>query len=117
MNDNILFKSESETVSFQGKELEMPNTRLEDRAEWAGRFQCVEGRLHGITAMVEHDADCQRILEQIAAVQVALHEVTGLLVKHYLHPCLEECLQNPNANVREHCLADVISLYQLMGGS
>lgn len=95
----------------------MPNTRLEDRAEWLGRLQCVEGRLYGITVMVEHDADCQSVLQQIAVVQVALYEVTGLLVKHYLHTCLEECLQNPNANVREHCLADVISLYQLLGGS
>lgn len=79
------------------------------------RLRCIKGHLHGITAMVEHDADCQSVLQQISAVQAALHEVTGLLVKHHVCACLDECLQNQDVMIREHCLADVISLYQLLG--
>lgn len=111
------FSSSTAKLSHSGNELEMPNDPLEDKTEWVRRLHCAEGHLRGITTMIEHGADCRSIVHQILAVQSALREINGLLVKHHLTVCLDECLQNPDANVREHCLAEVISLYQLRGGS
>ncbi|NUN03913.1 MAG: metal-sensitive transcriptional regulator, partial [Bryobacteraceae bacterium] len=59
------------------------------------RLHCSEGHLHGIAAMIEHGADCQRVVQQIVAVQASLRQVTGLVVKHHLSACLEEQLHNP----------------------
>lgn len=89
----------------------MVSSLSRDRAELRHYLYCVESRLRGIRVMTECGADCQSVLEQIVAVQAALHQVTGILVKHHVCTCLEECLQNPDANVREHCLADIIFLY------
>lgn len=81
------------------------------------RFHCAEGHLRGITTMIERGADCRSIVHQILAVQSALREINGRVVKHHLTVCLGEQLQNPDVSVREHCLAEVISLYQFLGGS
>lgn len=95
----------------------MVSNLSEDKADLVRRLRCAEGHLHGITTMIERGADCPSIVQQIVAVQAALHQVTGLLVKDHLGACLDECLQNPDANVHAPCLAEVISLYQLLGGS
>lgn len=95
----------------------MDSSLSRDKADLVRRLCCVEDCLQGITALVERGADCQSVLLQIVAVQAALHQVTNLLVKHHLCACLEECLQNPDVIIREHCLAEIISLYQLRGGS
>lgn len=111
------FSSSTAKLSHSGNELEMPNDPLEDKTEWVRRLHCAEGHLRGITTMIERGADCQSIVHQILAVQSALREINGLVVKHHLTVCLAEQLQNSNANVRAPCLAEVISLYQLLGGS
>ena len=80
-------------------------------------LHCVEGHLHSITTMVEHGADCQSVVQQIVAVQGALRQVAGLVVKHHLSVCVDGQLQNQDVTVRQHCLAEVVSLYQLLGGS
>lgn len=95
----------------------MVSNLSEDKADLVRRLRCAEGHLHGITTMIERDADCPSIVQQIVAVQAALRQATSLMVKHHLCACLDECLHSPDVTVREHCLAEVISLYQLRGGS
>ena len=105
MNEGILFKSDRETAVQEG------------RAEWVRRLHCAEGHVRGIATMIERGADCQSVICQILAVQAALRQVNGLVVKHHLTACLAEHLQSTDAPAREHCLAEVVSLYQLLGGS
>lgn len=90
-----------------------------DKADLVRRLHCAEGHLRGITAMIERDADCQSVVHQILAVQAALREISSLMVKHHLTVYLGEHLlsSNADATTRERCLAEVISLYQLLGGS
>ncbi len=117
MNDDILFKSNSETVLFQGEGIARLGNPLEDKAEWVRRLRCTTGQVHGIATMIERGAGGPSVVQQIITVQAALRQVTGLLVRHHVRACLDECLQNQDVMVREHCLADVICLYQLLGGS
>lgn len=111
------FSSSTAKLSHSGNELEMPNDPLEDKTEWVRRLHCAEGHLRGITTMIERGADCQSIVHQILAVQSALREINGLVVKHHLTVCLAEQLQNADEPASAPCLAEVISLYQLLGGS
>jgi DNA-binding FrmR family transcriptional regulator len=89
---------------------------LDFRADLVRRLRCAEGHLRAIAGMIETDADCQAVLQQMVAVQGALREVNRRLVKHYLEDCLPTDLQASDAALREHALEDVVALYQLMGG-
>ena len=95
----------------------MLSNLFDGKIDLVRRFHCAEGHLHGITTMIERGADCRSIIHQILAVQSALREINGLVVKYHLTVCLAEQLQNADETAREHCLAEVISLYQLLGGS
>ena len=94
----------------------MPSEALEFKADLARRLRCAEGHLHAIAGMIETDADCQAVLQQMVAVQGALGEVNRRLVKHYLDDCLPAGIQAIDPAVRERALEDVVALYQLIGG-
>lgn len=89
------------------------------KAELIRRLHCAEGHLRGITTMIERGADCQSVVHQTLAVQAALREINRLVVQHHLTVCLNEQVlsKNANATTREQFLAEVISLYHLLGGS
>ena len=94
----------------------MADDALTFKVDLTRRLLCAEGHLRGIVAMVERDADCESIVCQTMAVQGALREVNRLILKQYLDVCLRGRLQEPNVSAREKCLAEVVSLYQLLGG-
>lgn len=97
----------------------MPTGRhdpLEFRADLARRLRCAEGHLRAITGMIETDADCQAVLQQMVAVQGALREVNRRLVKHYLEDCLPTDLQASDPALRQRVLENVVALYELIGG-
>jgi DNA-binding FrmR family transcriptional regulator len=97
----------------------MPGDALERKADLLRRLHCAEGHVRGIAAMIEQGADCQSVVRQMLAVQAVLREINRLMVKHHLTVCLDERFLSPqaDANTREWFLAEVISLYQLLGGS
>lgn len=117
MNNDFLFKSNSETGSFQVERLARPSDLLDDKAEWVRWLRCTACHVHAIATMIESGADCQSVLQQIIAVQAALGEVTGLLVRRHLTVCLGELKGNANidARTREQYLAEILSLYQRCG--
>ncbi len=54
------------------------------------RLRRVEGQVRGIQKMVEEDRWCPDILQQIAAIQAALHKVAlGITAGHVEH-CMAE---------------------------
>ena len=89
---------------------------LEFKPDLARRLRCAEGHLRAIAGMLETDADCQVVLQQMVAVQGALCEINRRLVKHYLDDCLPTDLQVSDPALRERTLENVVALYQLMGG-
>ncbi len=88
---------------------------LDFRADLVRRLRCAEGHLRAIAGMIETDADCQAVLQQMVAVQGALREVNRRLVKHYLDDCLPADLQAADPALRERALEEVVTLYELIG--
>lgn len=86
------------------------------QADLLRRLRCAEGHLRAIAGMIETDADCQAVLQQMVAVQGALDEVNRRLVKHYLDDCLSTDLHASDPALRERALEHVVALYQLIGG-
>ena len=97
----------------------MSSESLENKVELVRRLHCAEGHLRGIATMVERGADCRSLVCQILAVQAALRKINSLIVKYHLTLCLRDHWSEtgPDATGREYWLAEVISLYQLLGGS
>ena len=89
---------------------------FEFRADLVRRLRCAEGHLRAIAGMIETDADCQVVLQQMVAVQGALCEVNRRLVTHYLDDCLPTGLQISDPALRERTLESIVALYQLMRG-
>jgi len=89
---------------------------LEFRGDLVRRLRCAEGHLRAIAGMIETDADCQAVLQQMVAVQGALCEVNRRLVNRYLDDCLSTNLHAPDPALRERALEEVVALYQLIGG-
>jgi len=85
------------------------------RADLKRRLGCAEGHLRGIAAMVEGGADCESLVHQTHAVQAALAQINRLILKHHLDTCVREALNGANGSASEACLAEVVSLFQLLG--
>ncbi len=97
----------------------MPTGRhnpLDFKTDLARRLRCAEGHLRAIAGMIETDADCQAVLQQMVAVQGALGEVNRRLVKHYLDDCLSTNLHASDPALRECALEEVVALYELIAG-
>ena len=94
----------------------MPSEALEFKADLARRLRCAEGHLRAVAGMIETDADCQAVLQQMVAVQGALCEVNRRLVNRYLDDCLSTNLHAPDPALRERALENVVALYELIGG-
>lgn len=91
----------------------MVSDRLEHQTDLIRRLHCAEGHLRGIARMVERGADSQSIVCQVLAVQAALNEVNSRVVQYQLCVCLQDT--NADTTAREKYLADIVSLYQLLG--
>ena len=89
---------------------------LDFRADLVRRLRCAEGHLRAVAGMIETDADCQAVLQQMVAVQGALCEVNRRLVKHYLDDCLPGDLQAAEPALRGRALEEVVALYELICG-
>ncbi len=97
----------------------MPTGRhnpLDFKTDLARRLRCAEGHLRAIAGMIETDADCQAVLQQMVAVQGALCEVNRRMVKHYLDDCLSTDFHAPDPALRERALEEVVALYELITG-
>lgn len=93
----------------------MVSDLLEHQTDLIRRLHCAEGHLRGIARMVERRADSQSIVRQVLAVQAALNEINSRVVQHQLRACLQDT--NADITAREKHLADIVSLYQLLGAS
>ena len=54
------------------------------------RLNRIEGQVRGIKNMVEEERYCVDILNQVAAVQAALHSFNKELLENHIHSCVVE---------------------------
>lgn len=75
------------------------------------RLKSVEGHIRGIQKMIAEDAYCIDIVNQIQAVQAALHKVNSLVLDRHLHTCVTTAIQGDDANERERVITEVLSVF------
>ena len=79
------------------------------------RLKSVEGHVRGVQRMVENGDYCIDIVNQIMAVQRALHKVSGKVLDRHLHTCVTTALRSEDAAERERVITEIMSIFEATG--
>lgn len=71
------------------------------------RLNRAEGQVRGIKGMIERDAYCNDVLNQISAVQAALDSVSKLVLENHIRGCLVEKIQSGDEKIVDELLVTI----------
>jgi len=74
------------------------------------RLNRIEGQVRGVKGMIEKDAYCDDVLNQIASIQSALNGVGKLLLEHHMKSCVIERIQEGDTEVVKELMATMNKL-------
>lgn len=77
------------------------------RAALMRRLRTVEGQIRGIQGMVENDAYCDDILNQVAAARAALTGISKLLLESHLHSCVKRRLSEGDEEILDELMTSI----------
>ncbi|HHY78349.1 MAG TPA: metal-sensing transcriptional repressor [Clostridiales bacterium] len=77
------------------------------KASLISRLNRIEGQIRGIKGMIEKDAYCDDILNQIASVQAAMNSVSKLLLENHMKSCLISRVQAGEMEVVDELLKTI----------
>ena len=76
------------------------------------RLKNIEGHIRGVERMVENDAYCIDVINQIQAVQSALNKVSTLVFNEHLNTCLITAVRGRDPEEREKVLQEIIDVFE-----
>lgn len=79
------------------------------------RLKSAEGHIRGIARMVEEDAYCVDVVNQIVAVQRALKKVSGLVLDRHLHSCVIHAIRGDDTQAKERVLGELLEVFEATG--
>lgn len=88
---------------------------MDRKQDLTRRLRSVEGHIRGIEKMVEDDAYCVDVVNQILAVQRALKKVSGLVLDRHLHSCVTHAIQGDDAAAKEKVLGELLEVFEASG--
>jgi len=71
------------------------------------RLNRIEGQVRGIKGMIEKDAYCDDVLNQIAAVQSAMNSVSKLILENHIKNCLVRKIKNGEEEIVDELLVTI----------
>lgn len=74
------------------------------------RLNRIEGQIRGVKGLIDRDAYCDDVLNQIAAIQSALNSVGKLLLEGHMKSCVIERIQAGDDDVIDELLITVKKL-------
>jgi CsoR family transcriptional regulator, copper-sensing transcriptional repressor len=88
-----------------------------DNQDVLRRLKSVEGHVRGVQRMVEDDAYCIDVVNQIVAIQRALKKVSALVLDEHLHSCVTEAVRGQDVENRERVLTELMQVFEATGKS
>ena len=64
-----------------------------EQKDLINRLNRIEGQVRGIRRMLEEDAYCIDIINQVAAANAALNSFTKVMLANHIHTCVTEDVQ------------------------
>jgi DNA-binding FrmR family transcriptional regulator len=87
----------------------------EHKREILNRLKSVEGHVRGIERMVDEDAYCIEVINQILAVQRALDKANSMILEHHLQTCVTTAIRGDDAAERERVIAEIMDVFETTG--
>ncbi len=84
-------------------------------AQIVRRLRSVEGHIRGIERMVEDDAYCVDVVNQILAVQRALKKVSAAVMDRHLHTCVTHAVRGSDDQAKERVLQELMQVFEATG--
>jgi DNA-binding FrmR family transcriptional regulator len=75
------------------------------------RLKTVEGHIRGIQRMMEDEAYCIDVIQQIQAVQAALNKISSNILEEHLNSCLITAVRGTDASERERVLREIVDVF------
>jgi DNA-binding FrmR family transcriptional regulator len=76
------------------------------------RLKSIEGHVRGVQRMVDEDAYCIDIINQILAVQRALEKVNSLILERHLQTCVTTAIRGDDPAERERVIDEILSVFE-----
>ena len=77
------------------------------------RLASAAGHIKGIERMVQEDAYCIDLIQQIRAVQAALNKVTAMMLDNHLQTCMMTAVRGQDMAERERMLVEVTAVFEM----
>ena len=77
------------------------------------RLASAAGHLKGIERMVDEDAYCIDVIQQVHAVQAALNKISTMVLDSHLNSCVITAIQGEDPEERERVLQEVTSVFAM----
>jgi len=87
----------------------------EHKREILNRLKSAEGHLRGIERMVDENAYCIEVINQILAVQRALDKVNSMILERHLQTCVTTAIRGDDAAERERVIAEIMDVFETTG--
>lgn len=84
---------------------------IQRKEEIMRRLKSVAGHLKGVEKMVEEDAYCIDLINQVQAIQAALSKVSVQILDSHLHSCLITAVRGDDADERERMLGEIATVF------
>jgi DNA-binding FrmR family transcriptional regulator len=81
------------------------------------RIASAAGHLKGVQRMVEDDAYCIDVIQQIQAVEAALDKVKVMMLDNHLHTCVTTAIRGDDPAERERMLNEITSVFDMQNKS
>lgn len=85
------------------------------REDIVSRLRSVAGHVAGIQRMVEDDAYCMDVVNQVLAVQRALKKVNTRILDRHLHSCAVSAIQGDDPGERERIIGEILAAFEAAG--
>ena len=77
------------------------------------RLASAAGHIKGIERMVDEDAYCIDVIQQVHAVQAALNKISTMVLDSHLNSCVITAIQGEDPGERERVLQEVTSVFAM----
>lgn len=79
-----------------------------NKQQMLNRLKRIEGQVRGIHKMVEEDRYCVDVLNQVSAVNSALHKISLALLADHTHHCVARAVKNEEGSEAIDEVLDVV---------
>lgn len=93
---------------FEGKTEQRTKSRSDkQKAALVTRLNKVEGQVRGVKGMIEKDAYCDDILNQISAIQSAMKSISKLILEGHMNSCVIDRIKAGDDEVVDELLSTI----------